>query len=104
THGATEVLLLSAYQRHPAAFASDASVPAVLEEARVGLDWIAKLWDPHRQALYYQVGDARDHNGSWRLPEADRAFPGPRPAYACEGGRGANVAGKAAASLALAAS
>jgi endoglucanase len=102
THGYATVLLLSAYQRHPAAFAGDARVPAVLEEARVGLDWMVKLWDPGRQVLYFQVGDARDHD-VWRMPEGDDAAGRPRRALACASGLGANVAGKAAAALALAA-
>ena len=58
-----------------------------------------ELWDPLNRVLYYQVADASDH-GTWRLPERD---VGPRPLFACEPGKGANVAGKAAASLALAA-
>ena len=49
--------------------------------------------------LYYQVSDAGDHD-TWRMPEQDTE---PRPVWACEPGKGANVAGKAAASLALAA-
>src|SRR5262249_50323327 len=49
-----------------------------------------------------QVGDASDHD-RWRLPEEDdETMPG-RPVFACEDGQGANVAGKAAAALALAA-
>ncbi|RJR42476.1 MAG: hypothetical protein C4567_07265 [Deltaproteobacteria bacterium] len=104
TTGAAAVLMLTAYQRHPEVFgnASGQGLPPVLAEARIGLDWMLKMWDPARQTLYYQVGDATDHNG-WRLPEGDDAQRPVRPVWACEAGKGANIAGKAAAALALAA-
>jgi hypothetical protein len=105
TTGASTNLMLTAYQRHPAAFA-DADhndVPDVLDEARVGLDWMLKLWDPTNGVLYYQVGDESDHD-TWRMPEGDDANRPTRPVWACEPGKGANVAGKTAAALALAAS
>jgi endoglucanase len=71
----------------------------VLEEARVGVEWMRRLWDAERAILYYQVADASDHD-TWRLPGRDREA---RTVWPCEPGKGANVAGKAAASLALAA-
>jgi hypothetical protein len=100
TSGYATNLMLATYLRHPDAFADDDGnrVPDLLEEARVGLEWMRKLWDAPRGILYYQVADASDH-GTWRMPEQDKAA---RPVWACEPGRGANVAGKAAASLALA--
>src|SRR6267378_1022495 len=100
TSGYATSLMLATYLRHPDAFADDDAnrVPDVLEEARVGLEWMLKLWDAPRGILYYQVSDASDH-GTWRMPEKDKQG---RPVWACEPGRGANVAGKAAASLALA--
>jgi hypothetical protein len=99
TAGYSMSLLLATYVRHPDVFPDDNAnrVPDVLDEASVGLDWMLKLWDPRQDVLYYQAADASDH-GTWRLPEQDR---GARPVWACEPGRGANVAGKAAASLAL---
>ena len=101
TSGYATNLLLATYVRHPGAFPDDDGnrVPDLLEEARVGLEWMLKLWDSPKKVLYYQVSDASDH-GTWRLPEQDREA---RPVWACEPGRGANVAGKTAASLALAA-
>jgi endoglucanase len=101
TAGYATNLLLTTYVRHPPAFPDDDGngVPDLLEEARVGLEWMRKLWDAPKKVLYYQVSDASDH-GTWRMPEQDREA---RPVWACEPGRGANVAGKAAASLALAA-
>jgi hypothetical protein len=100
TSGYATNLMLATYLRHPDAFPdADADrVPDLLEEARVGIDWMLKLWDASKGVLYYQVSDARDH-GTWRMPEQDTEA---RPVWACEPGRGANVAGKAAASLALA--
>lgn len=100
------VLMLHSYERHPEVFA-DANgnqVPKVLDEARVGLDWLLKMWDPENQVLYYQVGDYRDHNVGWRRPEGDdENYPMIRTVWACEDGKGANIAGKTAAALALAA-
>jgi len=102
TTGLTTVVMLAAYQDDPDAFedADRNGVPDVLDEARIGLDWIHKLWDPKNNVLYYQVGDAGDHD-RWRMPEEDANLP-PRPVWACGTGKGANVAGKAAAALALA--
>jgi hypothetical protein len=99
TAGYSTNLLLATYVRHPDVFPDDNAnrIPDVLDEASVGLEWMLKLWDPRRDVLYYQAADASDH-GTWRLPEQDL---GGRPVWACEPGRGANVAGKAAASLAL---
>lgn len=101
TSGYATNLMLATYLRHPDAFPDDDAnrVPDLLDEVRVGLEWIRKLWDGPRGVLYYQVSDAADH-GKWRMPEQDKEA---RPVWACEPGRGANVAGKAAASLALAA-
>jgi hypothetical protein len=101
TTGYAAHLMLATWSRHPDAFPDEDGdgVPDALAEARVGLDWIAGLWDAEHRMLYYQVADETDHL-TWRLPDADS---GPRPVFACEPGRGANVAGKAAASLALAA-
>jgi hypothetical protein len=101
TTGYATHLMLATYLRHPEAFADDDAnrIPDVLEEARVGLEWMLNLWDAPKGVLYYQVSDASDH-GTWRMPEQDKVA---RPVWACEPGRGANVAGKATASLALAA-
>jgi len=96
TSGYAADLILSAYQRHPQAFAGE----AVWAEGRVGLDWMLKMWDAKHQVLYYQVGDESDHD-EWRMPEGDDAAKGARKVWACQPGRGANVAGKAAAALAL---
>ena len=98
-------LMLHAYERHPEVFADidHNNIPDVLDEARIGLDWLLKMWDPENRELYYQVGDYRDH-GEWRLPDGDDASrPSTRTVWACEAGKGANIAGKMAAAFALAA-
>ena len=102
TTGYVTNLMLTAYLRHPEVFANAQdpnATPAVLVEARTGLDWMYRMWDPGKDILYYQVSDASDH-GTWRMPETDTNI---RPVWPCEPGKGANVAGKAAAALALAA-
>ncbi len=100
--GFTTMVLLAAYEQNPVAFVDGDKnrVPDILDEARIGVDWVNKLWDPHHGTLYYQVGDESDHD-RWRMPEQDANLP-PRPVWACQKGRGANVAGKASAVLALA--
>jgi endoglucanase len=52
----------------------------VLAEAKRGLQWLLKMWDPKTKTLYYQVGvgDGNktihgDHD-VWRLPAADNAL------------------------------
>ncbi len=99
------LLMLHAYQRHPEVFADTDrnDTPDVLDEARLGLDWLLKMWDSSHQVLYYQVGDYLDHERGWRMPEGDDAAYPARPVWPCEPGKGANVAGKTAAALALAA-
>lgn len=103
THGYTLDLMLVAYQRHPQVFVDGNTLPSVLAESQIGLDWLLKMWDAEHQILYYQVGDESDHLVGWRMPEDDDVNFPTRPVWACDPGKGANVAGKAAAALALAA-
>lgn len=97
-------LMLFAYDQFPHVFAErepHSSLPQMLAQARVGLDWLAKM-HPAPNEFYYQVGDASDHN-TWRLPEKDCAACNkdwkPRPVFS---GVGANLAGRTAAAFALA--
>lgn len=68
----TTGLMLFAVRESPTA-ASNFST-----EARVGIDWLYKMWDGSTQTLYYQVGIG-DGNGDtilgdhdlWRLPQFD---------------------------------
>jgi hypothetical protein len=119
--------MLMAYELYPGCF-SDLSnalgqpepneIPDVLDEARWGLDWILKL-HPAPDQLVHQVADDRDHTG-WKMPDRDRSDYGwgensYRPAYFATGepqglnryqseATGvANLAGRSAAALALAA-
>ena len=95
TSGYATYLLLHAAEINP-----DAAIAAqVLQESEVGMNWLSKLWDAEHKQLYYQVSDEADHE-DWRMPEDDQLNP--RPVYPCEPGKGANVAGKSAAGMALA--
>lgn len=104
TTGTTTLMMLTAFNHHPPAFedADGNGVPDVLDEAQVGLNWMLKMWDSQNEVLYYQVGDATDHD-VWRLPEKDDSRYPRRKVWPCTDGKGANVAGKVSASLALAA-
>ncbi|MFV1980754.1 MAG: glycoside hydrolase family 9 protein, partial [Rhodothermia bacterium] len=89
----------------------------VLDEAKWGLDWLHKM-HPEADQLVHQVADDRDHSG-WKMPDDDNSDYGwgpnsYRPAYFATGrpqGLGgfmseatgvANLAGRAAAALAMA--
>lgn len=103
TSGYTLNMVQAAFLRNPAAFAprdGKEYMPQVLLEMKVGLDWMKEMWDGENQVLYYQVGDESDHD-EWRLPEGDDADKPVRLVWACEDGKGANIAGKAAAALAM---
>lgn len=93
-------------------------IPDVLDEAKWGLEWIFKL-HPQPDHLYHQVADDRDHRG-FKYPHKDNADYGwgansYRPVYFATGqpqGLGkyqseatgvANLAGRSAAAMAIAA-
>lgn len=95
--------------------------PALLKEARHGLDWLDKMWDGRTKTLYIQVGVGTgnaegtfvgDHD-VWRLPEVDDGLSAPgerflknRPVFrAAAPGEliSPNLAGRTAAAFALAA-
>ncbi len=111
-NAAVTFLLLFAYKENPGVFNDNYlanglpgsnGIPDVLDEAKYGLDWIMKM-HPAPSEFYYQVADGIDHN-QWRLPQNDSvngySTTPYRPMYHCDAGKGANVAGKAAAALAL---
>lgn len=104
-----EVLLLVVARDRPS--------PALLAEARRGLDWLLRMWDDPTRTLYYQVGIGAgnastdtDHD-VWRLPEADDAQPAPagdrayyiahRPVFRA-GPPGSKISGNLAGRLAAA--
>lgn len=90
----------------------------VLDEAKWGLDWLHKL-HPHPTHLYHQVADDRDHTG-WKYPDQDNSDYGWGPnsyrvvyfadgkpqglsKHKSEATGVANLAGRCAAAMALAA-
>ncbi len=96
--------------------------PVELEsEARFGLRWLSKMWQPRTKALYFQVGIGSGNRAGtfvgdhdvWRLPEADDAdtshldrFMTHRPVFraAAPGKRiSPNLIGRMSAAFALAA-
>jgi hypothetical protein len=118
--------LLLAHRLRPGLFADDVDAlgragangrPDVLDEARWGLEWMARL-HPSPGELYHQVADDRDHIG-WKLPHRDTSdygwgpgsyrvvyFADGRPqglgAYPSQSTGIANLAGRYAAAMALA--
>ncbi|GAB3647528.1 hypothetical protein GCM10028791_09700 [Echinicola sediminis] len=93
-------------------------VPDVLDEARWGLDWMLKM-HPEPDQLFHQVADDRDHKG-YKIPDQDNSdygwgensyrpvyFATGRPQglqkYKSEATGVANLAGRSAAAMALAA-
>ncbi len=110
TIGHVTDVMLTTYIHRPEAFPSPGSSGGVLTEARVGLDFIRKMWDNTNQILYMEVADGLDHDvenddldsRSKCWPENDNTIYGSaRPVHPCPAGTGANLAGKAAAALAL---
>lgn len=97
-------VMLTAYDRFPRAFthrAPHSRLPLLLHHAKVGLDWLLKM-HPAPDEFYYQVGDENDHN-VWRLPEADDQKKNPNwKSRTILYGIGANLAGRVAASFAMA--
>ena len=85
-----------------------------LAEARHGMDWLLKLWDPARHRLIYQVGLGDGdggavlgaHDARWARPDATPRGKGlryvrDRPAFAVSGPVSPNLAGRMAAAYAL---
>ncbi len=96
----TTYMLCLSYEQNKANLQSDRNhnnVPDILEEARVGLDWLLRC-NYKGTSLIDQVQDMKDHDQSWRLPEND-SLRYQRPAFR---GIGKNTVGIYAASLAIA--
>jgi endoglucanase len=119
--------MLMAYELYPDRFEDKVNamgqpwpngIPDVLDEAKWGLDWIHKM-HPAPDQLFHQVADDRDHKG-FKIPNKDNSDYGwganqYRPAYFATGkpqglmkyqseATGiANLAGRSAAAMALAA-
>ncbi|AGA78289.1 glycoside hydrolase family 9 protein [Echinicola vietnamensis] len=119
--------MLLAYEMYPDRFQDKVNalgqdgpngIPDILDEAKWGLDWILKM-HPAPDQLFHQVADDRDHKG-YKIPDQDNSDYGwgansYRPVYFATGkpqglqqykseATGvANLAGRCAAALALAA-
>ena len=73
------------------------NVPDILEEAKVGLDWLLRSYKDEG-GLISQVQDLRDHTVGWRMPDKD-TLQFDRPGFV---GIGKNTIGIYTATLALA--
>jgi hypothetical protein len=96
----TTYTLLFAYEFDPHAFGFDHDangVPDVLDEARIGLQWLLKL-NVGEGRLITQVQDLRDHDQGWRMPEDDE-LERDRPGFV---GIGKNLVGIYCATMASA--
>jgi len=83
----TTYLLLLAYEQSRLvnlSFYSDNNsngMPDILDEAKIGLDYLAKLF-PDSDHFVIQIGDLKaDHSQGYRLPENDKLAKTNRPAY-----------------------
>lgn len=90
------------YLQMPLDAAAKTTVGALLAHTRVGLEWLLKM-HPTPDEFYFQVGSEDDHD-TWRVPEDDVTAVNtgwkPRTVHF---GVGANLAGRTAAALAVAA-
>jgi hypothetical protein len=111
----TEVLLLQALRDRPSAFPDPAAARA---EARFGIDWLLRMWDPRRRRLAYQVGIGDGgahilgaHDMPWHLPQKDDRlgarrgsaayYVEHRPVFVAAAPVSPNLAGRGAAAFAL---
>ncbi|MGE5439411.1 MAG: glycoside hydrolase family 9 protein [Bacteroidota bacterium] len=93
-------MLLFSYEFDPVKFGFDGNsngVPDILEEAKVGLDWLLRSHLSNGKFII-QVQDLRDHEQGWRMPEEDK-LTFDRPAFI---GGGKNTIGIYSAVMALA--
>jgi endoglucanase len=86
TSYAVDVQLLGV-RDFPAAMGAGAGRSDFTEEARFGVEWLARMWNDNTRTLYYQVGigagnaqTVSDHD-IWRLPQEDDTFGGSNPLY-----------------------
>jgi len=96
----TTYLFLFSYEFDQQKFGYDLdknNVPDILEEAKVGLDWLLRC-NVDNETLVAQVQNETDHNIGWRLPEND-SLQFERPGFVSIG---KNTIGIYCAALALA--
>ncbi len=92
--------MMLAYEMNPKIYSFDTdsnNVPDVLEEVKVGLDWLLRC-NYENSKLVTQVQDMRDHDVGWRMPEKD-SLEYDRPGLL---GAGKNLIGIYSATLAFA--
>jgi hypothetical protein len=97
----TTYMLIFSYEFDKKKFSYDLdknNVPDILEEAKVGLDWLLRC-NYEKYKLVSQVQDERDHQAGFRLPEKD-SLQFDRPAFVSIG---KNTIGIYAAALSIAA-
>jgi hypothetical protein len=78
----TTYMLLFSYEFDPVKYGFDNNhnnVPDILEEARVGIDWLLRCYFT-KDNIVNQVQDNRDHSVGWRMPEND-SLQYDRPAF-----------------------
>lgn len=95
----TTYILLFAYEFDQQKFGFDKNKngsPDILEEAKIGLDWMIRA--SYKNKFITQVQDLRDHDVGWRMPEDD-PLTYDRPAYV---GIGKNLIGIYSATMAIA--
>ena len=121
THSYTVALMLIGVRDFPKQMGAASGSSNFTTEAKFGLDWLLKMWDPDSETLYYQVGIGTDFLNNpnllsdhdlWRLPQDDDKSGGSdptlryvrhRPVFAAgpAGSRiSPNLAGRMAASFA----
>jgi endoglucanase len=60
THSYTVALMLIGVRDFPKQMGSGAGSSDFTAEAKFGVDWLLKMWDPDSETLYYQVGIGTD--------------------------------------------
>ena len=77
-------------------------IPDILEESRVGLEWILNMTSDYGNGnYYYQVSGEEDHN-YWRMPGADDSTGVAGNPRNLHRGWGGNLLGKSSAALSIA--
>ena len=77
-------------------------IPDLLEEARVGLEWILKMTSDYTsENYYYEVSGEEDHN-FWRMPGSDDSTGVVGNPRSLHRGWGGNLLGRSSAALSIA--
>jgi endoglucanase len=104
THSYTVALMLIGIRDFPKQMGARAGSSDFTKEAKFGVDWLLKMWDPDSETLYYQVGIGTDFLNNpnllsdhdlWRLPQDDDKSGGTDPTLRYVRNRPVFVAGPA---------